>query len=447
MTVEKSDQDKHFTNSLTEQINEVMKSRKEMNDNSHLRETLRVLPVEAYRSAIGAIWNATVDDLRQKLLHQGIDHFHKKVKVDKSIKTYEDLQNLNDHTLLDGSRKVGIIDQEAYKMLVQVKDTRNTFSGHPGSSEPTLKKVLSVAEDCIKYVLSRGYPSPTIDINDYIKTLKSSTYDKNEVAVKNMVDGLSESSKILIHRLFEEYLRTDCKIFTGNIRFVLPFLWQKLSELEKGNVVGRLDKILVQGNTLQRDKAFSFIQIVDGKSYLSSESSAIIKFHINPTIQALKDNSQRNGYDECMKWGDQLSDVLKLKPFSAVIVGEHTADYVSSLISVFVGTMPPPYKKDAKRKDWVANGIDTHVLEMFRDFDDQMASIFIHVIKNDKILKDLVRNHPVKMEHLRNLAKIVDEKTSESFSGKELLKLLVDKTKEQEFLATLLDSRASDELE
>jgi hypothetical protein len=61
-----------------------------------------------------------------------------------------------------------------------------------------------------------------------------------------------------------------------------------------------------------------------------------------------------------------------------------------------------------------------------------MASAFIQTIQNSKLLKGRIRS-PSKMKRLRSLAMIIDEKVSETFEDKELLGLLVDEAKEQEF--------------
>src|SRR5690606_31015883 len=49
--------------------------RPDLSDNPYIIEALRVLPVAGYRSAIGAIWNAVVDDLRNKIIHRSLALF------------------------------------------------------------------------------------------------------------------------------------------------------------------------------------------------------------------------------------------------------------------------------------------------------------------------------------------------------------------------------------
>src|SRR5271167_2058069 len=67
--------------------------REEMLDNPYLAEALVVLQAGGYRSAIGCIWNAVVDDLRNKILHRSVKLFNKAVNLNREIKTYEDFQD------------------------------------------------------------------------------------------------------------------------------------------------------------------------------------------------------------------------------------------------------------------------------------------------------------------------------------------------------------------
>lgn len=111
--------------------------REDIRDNPYIEETLRVLTVGGYRSAIGSFWNAVVDDLRNKILFRSISMFNKEMNPGKAIKKYEDFQdNINDEMLIDGAYKIGVIGWEAHKVLKQAKETRHIFDGHPKSSDP-----------------------------------------------------------------------------------------------------------------------------------------------------------------------------------------------------------------------------------------------------------------------------------------------------------------------
>ena len=214
--------------------------REDMRDNTYIVEAIRVLPVKGYRSAIGAFWNAVVDDLRNKILFRSISLFNKEINLGREIKTYEDFQEyVNDDQLIEGAYKIGVIGWEAYKILKHSKEARHIFSGHPKSSEPSLVKVLAVIDDCIKYVLNEEYPIQIIDIEEYIETLKSDNFDRNAIAIENALGDLPETYKNeLTNRLFNIYIHPDSSSsLTSNIEFVSPLLWQVLPKSIKLRVM------------------------------------------------------------------------------------------------------------------------------------------------------------------------------------------------------------------
>ena len=170
--------------------------REDIRDNPYIEETLKVLTVGGYRSAIGSFWNAVVDDLRNKILFRSISMFNKEMKPSKMIKSYEDFQdNINDEMLIEGAYKIGVIGWEAHKVLKQAKETRNIFDGHPKSSDPGPLKALSMMEDCIKYVLSQEYPPQIVDIDDYINVMGTNEFDRNEFSVTEAITNLPDTYK------------------------------------------------------------------------------------------------------------------------------------------------------------------------------------------------------------------------------------------------------------
>jgi hypothetical protein len=176
----------------------IMDIRPEMQNNPYIHEALRVLPVHGYRSAIGSIWNAVIDDLRNKVMFRSLSLFNKEIckKVGKECKTYEDFQEfVNDDVLIEGAYKIGVIGWEAQKVLKHSKETRHIFDGHPKSTEPSIIKVLAMLEDCTKYVLKEEYPLQIIDIDEYITTMGTGTYDRNTIGIENSLGELPDVYK------------------------------------------------------------------------------------------------------------------------------------------------------------------------------------------------------------------------------------------------------------
>lgn len=396
--------------------------REDMQNNPYIREAIKVLSVEGYRSAIGAFWNAVVDDLRKKIIFRSVILFNKEINLDKEIKKYEDFQdNVSDDQLIEGAYKIGIIGWEAYKILRHAKESRHIFYGHPNSGEPSLIKVLSVIDDCIKYVLNEEYPTSIIDIEQYVEILKSEDFERNIIAIENALGDIPEIyKKELINRLFTIYIKPDSSsTLISNIEFVSPLLWKVLPKTIKVQVIKRLDQELPKSNASVSGKAFDFVHIVGGSIYLSHYAR---RCKIEPLVKELKEN-----LDE---WEVENLCVRGLKPFSSVIIEECIDDYVLSLTHVFVGYVGGSAR--FRRTDFYANEAVNHIPTMFQAFNDRMAKAFIKTIQTSTDLKSRIK-HPSKIKRLRSLGLIIDEKVSENFEGKEILKLLVDELQEENF--------------
>jgi hypothetical protein len=400
----------------------VLNVRDDMKDSPYIQEAIRVLPVQGYRSAIGAFWNAVVDDLRNKIIFRSVELFNKEVNLGRTVKTYDDFQNyVNDDQLIEGAYKIGVIGWEAYKILRHSKESRHIFYGHPSSSEPSLIKVLAVIDDCIKYVLNEEYPAKIIDIDEYIDILKSETFDRNVVAVENALGDLPETYKnILINKLFTIYIHPDSSsTLTSNIEFVAPLLWEVLPKPIKIKVVRRTDEVIPKGDSLATNKALDFVHVVGGMIYLSHNAR---KYKVEPLIKQLKANTDN--------WDIENKCVKELSNFASVIPEELIDEYVWSLTHTYVGYIGGSARYS--RTDFYADIAAAYIPKMFQAFNDRMAASFIKTIRESSLLKNRIKS-PSKIKRLRNLAIIVDEKVSTTFEDKELLSIIVYESKEEDF--------------
>lgn len=395
-------------------------------DNTYIREALRVLPVKGYRSAIGNLWNAVVDDLRNKIIHRSLELFNKSVAVGREIKTYEDFQRyVNDDQLIEGAYKIGVIGYEASKVLHQAKETRHLFDGHPKSSEPSLIKVLAMMDDCIKYVLNEPYPAQIIDLDIYMKNLGKAEFDRNEVAIEVALTELPEIYKNeLAHRLFSAYIHPDASsTLRSNIEYIVPILWPVLSKAVQTEIVRRVDKEIPKGLVQVTSQAFAFVSLVGATIYLSP---AARRYKTHPEVEKLKASLDN--------WKAENEAVKELLPYASVIPAECVSEYVWALTHTYVGRIGS--SQHFARTDFYADKAALHIPKMFEMFDDKAAEAFVSCIRKSDTLRRRIRN-PQKLSRLRSLGNIVQRKVSKAFPDHNILDSLVDPTKEREFFAAI----------
>ncbi|MCP4486117.1 MAG: hypothetical protein GY820_02180, partial [Gammaproteobacteria bacterium] len=133
-------------------------------------------------------------------------------------------------------------------------------------------------------------------------------------------------------------------------------------------------------------------------------------------------------------WPNENKYVKDLKKYASYVSVDLLNDYVWALTHTYVGYTGSSMQYS--RSDFYANAAAPNIQDMFALFDDNSATAFIETIKTSKTLKSRI-NSPTKLNRLRTLANIILEKTSSSFSENELLEVLVDETKEKEFLSKI----------
>jgi hypothetical protein len=397
--------------------------REEVADNPYIVEAIRVLPVGGYRSAIGSFWNAVVDDLRNKIIHRSLELFNKATNISPPIKTYEDFQNrVNDDQLIDGAYQIGVIGWEASKVLKHAKETRHIFDGHPKSSDPSVLKVLVMMEDSIKYVLNEPYPVQIIDIDEYIATMDTAEYDRNEIAAANALSELPEIYKEeLSNRLFTVYIDPHASsVIRSNIEFIAPILWKVLPKKNKLQIVRRVDQEFPKGDSIRTKYAFDFVTLVGSNSYLSVSAREYI---IKPLIDKLKNHLD--------VWKIENECVRELSAYASQIPPTLVQDYVWSLTQTYVGHIGG--RAYFSRTDFYANGAATYIPTMFEAFDDTAVEAFVYTLKTNTTLKRRIDN-PTKLNRLRSLGNIALERASSNHPGRDLLEKLVTPEREPEFI-------------
>lgn len=400
--------------------------RNELYDNPYIIEAIKVLPVGGYRSAIGSLWNAVVDDLRNKIMFRSLSLFNKEMNLAKKINCYEDFQNyVNDDQLIEGAFKIGVIGWEASRVLKQAKETRHIFDGHPKSTDPSIIKVLSMFDDCVKYVLSIDYPMQIIDIDEYLNTMETDEYDRNAIAIENALGDLPELYKQeLIHRLFSTYVESESTtVVRSNIEFCAPILWKGLPKEVKQEIVRRVDRVITKGNASHITLAFSFVELVGGMQYLSVLAR---KYRVVPLVKELTENLDT--------WKIENRCIKELERFAAYIPSDVVPQYVNALTQTYVGHMGG--SAYFSRTDFYANDAAIRIPGMFEKFDDLCADAFLNCIRNNRLLQSRIQ-YPAKIRRLRTLANIVLEKVSDKFRDRNVLDLLADEKREKEFFENI----------
>lgn len=393
--------------------------REEVMDNPYLEEARRVLTVQGYRSAIGSYWNAVVDDLRKKMVHRSLDLFNKEMQ--KNVQTYEDFQrDVTDYELIEGAYRIGVIDWEAKRMLHQARETRNIFDGHPSSSAPSVIKVIDLMIDCNKYVLSRECPPAIVNIDDYIATMDSPDYLREEIAIEQTLGDLPEIYRTeLANRFFDIYKHeATSTTLRSNIEFCAPILWRFLPKETKHQIGKRVDQVLISGNQKAFEAAFRFLVLVDNSLRYTARATRMVVF--GREIELLESNLDT--------WEMEGAICARLERLGTSIPEELLDRYVAAFTQTYVG-----YESGRSYYSWSGSPI---VRRLFERFDERAADAFVKCVKTSESLRRRIGSRP-QLDRLRTLGNILLERANPKGATKELLMLLVDDSRTNDFFRVI----------
>ncbi|WP_202969940.1 hypothetical protein [Endozoicomonas atrinae] len=146
--------------------------------------------------SLNAIWNEVVLDLRKKAIAYGIDIFFDSAvggKTREFYKTDDDLASLKDTVLLDTCRKLELISDTTYKKLKHILDMRNDIGiSHPTNYTINAFELLGWLQTCIQDVLNDQPTEAAIQVQAFIRNLKTQTTPIDQTAQKTIESKIIE---------------------------------------------------------------------------------------------------------------------------------------------------------------------------------------------------------------------------------------------------------------
>lgn len=251
--------------------------------------------------SLNAIWNEVVIDLRKKAISYGLDIFFDAAVGGKTRVFYEsedDLASLKDAVLLNTCRKLELISDTTYKKLKHILDMRNDIGiSHPTNYSINAYELLGWLQTCIKDVLNDRPTEAALQVQAFIKNLKTYTSPIDASTLKTIQSRLGELAthhlSSIIRTTFGIYVASDTDPqVRKNISLIAPTIWEKCADQPKY----KLGIILEGYNTnLHKDKydfGEQFFDAVRGNPFRSQNERVII-------VDSLLDDllEKHNGWD------------------------------------------------------------------------------------------------------------------------------------------------------
>ncbi len=239
---------------------------------TYLSKYLAAVSSGLFDAALNYLWDETILQLRKRVAHYDIQYFYdvavNSTEKRKKLNDVEDLIKLDDSSLIQGAKEIGLISDIGYQHLDNIKYMRNWASAaHPNQVDLTGLQLITWLETCIKEVISLPESNVTIQIGKLLKNIKSNIITKEE---SDQISALfctlvKERLNSLAHGLFGIYTRKDTtQEVRQNIHLLMPSLWLRLGEDIKNDFGIKYARFTANNDQEEAKLARGFLQIVRG---------------------------------------------------------------------------------------------------------------------------------------------------------------------------------------
>jgi hypothetical protein len=204
--------------------------------------------------SLNAVWNEVVINLRRKAAIYGLDIFFDSAvggsKAREYYKTEEDLASIKDSVLLDTCRKLELISDSTYKKLKHVLDMRNDIGiSHPNNYSINAFELLGWLKTCISEVLHDNPTEAALQVQAFVKNLRSKTDILDRATQQNITKNFSELPShlcgSLLRTMFGIYVASDTEpAVRKNISLVAPALWATCRDEAKFKLESLIDSFV-----------------------------------------------------------------------------------------------------------------------------------------------------------------------------------------------------------
>lgn len=313
-----------------------------------------------FDAALNYIWDETVLHLRKRVEVYDLEYFYDiavpSADKRKEFKTFDDISKLTDDELLRGSLKIDLISEVGYRNMDLVRYMRNNVSAaHPNQMEITGLKLTSMADDCLREVISTPIPPAAIAVQRLLENIKTNTMshaDARDVSVHFPDMGPSRAQR-LAEGLFSIFCKRETlELVRQNIRLLAPMLWPHVDENTRKSFGIRHAYFSANNHTDEKNFAREFLTIVDGLSYVTDQHRAM---EVSVILDELK-----NAHDGFNNFYNEVLPSRKLKSVignSPKIPNGVEGKYVDVLVDVFL--------TNGNGEAWSANEIYKELINNF----------------------------------------------------------------------------------
>ena len=235
-----------------------------------------------FDAALNYLWDETILELRRRVAQYDLSYFYDIAVTSpdrrKNLLDESHLTRITDSELIYGAKEISLISELGFKHLDYIRFMRNWVSAaHPNQNEITGLQLIAWLQTCIREVISLPLSSISVEIKQLLYNIKHESITENDAqqVATFFVNLTQDQVNTLASGLFGIYTRPETNAQTReNIRYLLPPLWPRVDETTREQFGIKYGKFVANNDTVEKEHAKQFLQIISGESYIPDELRA-----------------------------------------------------------------------------------------------------------------------------------------------------------------------------
>jgi hypothetical protein len=235
-----------------------------------------------FDGALNYLWDETVRALRQQVIAFDIQYFYSVAeKVNsryKSLSKPEDIDQISEHDLLEGCRRIGLVSDVNYHRLEHVNFMRNHASAaHPNDNEIDGHEMLGWLSVCLKHAITAKPDHSLISIKQLLQNIRTVPIPCGDFRAicSDLAKQPQERIDDLLWTIFGIYSDVKSSQHTrDNIEGISPSVWTAATEDRKYDIGARFGVLRKNGEVAKKESCQKFLEVVNGLAYKDEDSLA-----------------------------------------------------------------------------------------------------------------------------------------------------------------------------
>lgn len=235
-----------------------------------------------FDGALNYLWDETIRALRRQVITFDIHYFYsiaEKISSRyKSLTKPEEIDQVSEHDLLEGCRRIGLVNDVNYQRLEHVNYMRNHASAaHPNDNEIDGYEMLGWLTVCLKHAITAQPDHSLISIKQLLQNIRSVTIPSSDFSIIGTELAKQPQERIddFLWTLFGTYIdNKSAQHIRDNIEGISPYVWIAATNDRKYDIGARFGIFRKNADVAKKDACQKFLEVVNGLAYKDEDSLA-----------------------------------------------------------------------------------------------------------------------------------------------------------------------------